>query len=111
MAAGFLQAVSTATQAAFGRAPATDGAASGVSWTDAVTGIVVMVVLQALIATLEVKEDTQVVEKVDMVEIFKNQQKMEILEKQVVENGKMAHPLGLEERLAVMVLQFVKQVV
>ena len=73
--------------------------------------MLVMVVLQALIAPLEVKEDTQVVEEVDMVEIFKNQQKMEMVEKQVVENGKMAHPLGLEERLVVMVLQFVKQVV
>ncbi len=49
MAAGFLQAVSTATQAAFGRAPAPDAAAPGVSWTDAVTGIVVMVVLQAVL--------------------------------------------------------------
>ena len=67
--------------------------------------------LEALIATLEVKEDTQVVEKVDMVEIFKNQQKMEIMEKQVVENGKTAQTMGLEESLVVMVLQFVKQVV
>jgi len=49
MATGFLGAVGAATQAAFGRAPATDETAAGVSWTHAVTGIVVMVVLQAVL--------------------------------------------------------------
>ena len=49
MAAGFLGAVGVATQAAFGRAPATDEAAAGVSWTHAVTGIVVMALLQAVL--------------------------------------------------------------
>jgi hypothetical protein len=49
VAAGFLGAVGVATQAAFGRAPAADEAAAGVSWTHAVTGIVVMVLLQAVL--------------------------------------------------------------
>ena len=68
-------------------------------------------VLQVMIVILEVKEDLQVVEKVEMVEMLNNQQKMEMVEKQVVENGKMGHPLELVERQVVMVLQFVKQVV
>ena len=71
----------------------------------------VLVVLQVMIAPLEVKEDMQVVEKEEMVEMQNNQHKMEILEKQVVENGKTAQTLGLEELLVVMVLQFVKEVV
>jgi hypothetical protein len=71
----------------------------------------VLVVLQVMIAPLEVKEDMQVVEKEEMVQIQNNQHKMEILERQVVENGKAAQALGLEEVLVVMVLQFVKQVV
>lgn len=49
MAAGFLGAVGAATQAAFGRTPATDEAAAGVSWTHAVTGIVTMLILQAVL--------------------------------------------------------------
>lgn len=49
MAAGFLGAVGAATQAAFGRTPATNEAAAGVSWTQAVTGIVVMALLQAVL--------------------------------------------------------------
>ena len=49
MATGFLGALGVATQAAFGRAPASDEAASGVSWTHAVTGIVAMLVLQAVL--------------------------------------------------------------
>ncbi|OEO28689.1 hypothetical protein VW23_003425 [Devosia insulae DS-56] len=49
MANSFLGAVSVAMQAAFGRTPATDEAAAGVSWTHAVTGIVAMLLLQAVL--------------------------------------------------------------
>ena len=49
MANGFLGAVDVATRAAFGRAPATADSASTVSWTHAVTGIVGMVILQAVL--------------------------------------------------------------
>lgn len=56
MAAGFLGAVGVATQAAFGRAPATDEAAAGVSWTYAVTGIVLMLLLQAVLLVVPFAE-------------------------------------------------------
>ena len=48
MANGFLSAVGTATQTAFGRAPATDSPATA-SWTHAVAGIVVMALLQVVL--------------------------------------------------------------
>lgn len=49
MAVGFLGAVDVATRGAFGRAPAAEGTPTTVSWTHAVTGIVAMVVLQAVL--------------------------------------------------------------
>jgi hypothetical protein len=49
MASGFLGAVDVATRAAFGRAAATDGSAESVTWTHAVTGIVGMLILQAVL--------------------------------------------------------------
>lgn len=45
----FLAAVAASAQAAFGRAPASDETAAGVSWTHAVTGIVIMLLLQAVL--------------------------------------------------------------
>jgi hypothetical protein len=56
MATGFLSAVGVATQAAFGRTPANDAAASGVSWTHAVTGIVAMLLLQAVLLVVPFAE-------------------------------------------------------
>ncbi|WP_055047780.1 hypothetical protein [Devosia sp. A16] len=49
MANGFLGAVGAATQAVFGRTPEAAEAARQVSWTYAVAGIVVMVLLQAIL--------------------------------------------------------------
>lgn len=56
MATGFLSAVGVATQAAFGRTPANDAAASGVSWTHAVTGIVAMLLLHAVLLVVPFAE-------------------------------------------------------
>ena len=49
MATGFLGAVDASTRAAFGRAPATDSGAASVTWTHAITGIVAMLILQAVL--------------------------------------------------------------
>jgi heme/copper-type cytochrome/quinol oxidase subunit 4 len=49
MTNSFLGAIGTATQAAFGRAPTTDDTPTSVSWTHAVTGIVLLAILQVLL--------------------------------------------------------------
>ena len=56
MADGFYGAVDVATRAAFGKAAATDGSATNVTWTHAVTGIVVMVILQAVLLVVPFAE-------------------------------------------------------